>query len=275
MRVRAREFKHPAWGGGWASGPGGQTMLRFEGVWKTYDGAPALAGVDLEVQEAGTTVLIGPSGCGKSTLLRLAAGLIRPDRGRVWFEGARLQAGNLRQARLRMGYVIQDGGLFPHLTVLENVTLMARELGWSRDRCDRRLTELSELVQLPGGLHARYPIELSGGQRQRVALMRALMLDPDLLLLDEPLGALDPMIRFDLQRELKAIFSRLRKTVLLVTHDLAEAVFFGHRLVLLRAGQVVQQGQPETLLERPSEAFVARFVEAQREPQRVLLGATG
>jgi osmoprotectant transport system ATP-binding protein len=122
---------------------------------------------------------------------------------------------------------------------------------------------------------ARYPIELSGGQRQRVALMRALMLDPDLLLLDEPLGALDPMIRFELQRELKAIFARLGKTVLLVTHDLAEAVFFGHRLVLLRAGRIVQQAEPRVLLDRPTEPFVAQFVDAQREPQRVLLGVSG
>ncbi|MCG6895841.1 MAG: ATP-binding cassette domain-containing protein [Thiocapsa sp.] len=250
-------------------------MLRFEGVWKGYGGAPALAGVDLEVPEARTTVLIGPSGCGKSTLLRLAAGLIRPDRGRIWFEGEPLRPDRLRPARLRMGYMIQDGGLFPHLTVRDNVTLMARELGWPRDRREPRLAELAEMVQLPADLLARYPIELSGGQRQRVALMRALMLDPDLLLLDEPLGALDPMIRFELQRELKAIFARLGKTVLLVTHDLAEAVFFGHRLVLLRAGQVVQQAAPSVLLARPTEPFVARFVEAQREPQRVLLGAVG
>lgn len=246
-------------------------MLRYEAVSKTYGGLPALADVDLEVPSAETTVLIGPSGCGKSTLLRLAAGLIRPDRGRVWFEGAVLDPHQLRPARLRMGYMIQDGGLFPHLTVRDNVTLMARELNWPRERREPRLIELAELVHLPETMLARYPIELSGGQRQRVALMRALMLDPDLLLLDEPLGALDPMIRFELQRELKAIFARLGKTVLLVTHDLAEAVFFGHRLVLLRAGHIVQQAAPRRLLDQPAEPFVAEFVEAQRGPQRVLL----
>jgi osmoprotectant transport system ATP-binding protein len=250
-------------------------MLRFEGIFKDYGGTPALAGVDLDVPEAQTTVLIGPSGCGKSTLLRLAAGLIRPDRGQVWFEGARLDTGNLRPARLRMGYMIQDGGLFPHLTVRDNVTLMARQLDWPRERREQRLAELADLVQLPTALLARYPIELSGGQRQRVALMRALMLDPDLLLLDEPLGALDPMIRFELQRELKAIFARLGKTVLMVTHDLAEAVFFGHRIVLLRAGRIVQQAEPRVILDSPAEPFVAQFVAAQREPQRVLLGAGG
>ncbi|WP_058557964.1 ATP-binding cassette domain-containing protein [Thiohalocapsa sp. ML1] len=250
-------------------------MLRFEGVFKDYGGTPALAGVDLDVAEAQTTVLIGPSGCGKSTLLRLAAGLIRPDRGQVWFEGARLDAANLRPARLRMGYMIQDGGLFPHLTIRSNVSLMARRLDWTRARCEQRLAELADLVQLPAAMLGRYPIELSGGQRQRVALMRALMLDPDLLLLDEPLGALDPMIRFELQRELKAIFARLGKTVLMVTHDLAEAVFFGHRIVLLRAGRSVQQAEPRVLLDSPAEPFVAQFVAAQREPQRVLLGAGG
>jgi osmoprotectant transport system ATP-binding protein len=250
-------------------------MLRFEGISKDYAGRLALAGVDLEVPEAQTTVLIGPSGCGKSTLLRLAAGLIRPDRGKVWFEGNTLDPHHLRPARLRMGYMIQDGGLFPHLTVRDNVTLMARELDWPRERREQRLGELADLVRLPSAMLARYPIELSGGQRQRVALMRALMLDPDLLLLDEPLGALDPMIRFELQRELKAIFARLGKTVLLVTHDLAEAVFFGHRLVLLRAGRIVQQAEPRVLLDRPTEPFVAQFVDAQREPQRVLLGVSG
>jgi osmoprotectant transport system ATP-binding protein len=247
-------------------------MLRFEGIFKDYGGTPALAGVDLDVPEAQTTVLIGPSGCGKSTLLRLAAGLILPDRGQVWFEGARLDTGNLRPARLRMGYMIQDGGLFPHLTVRDNVTLMARLLDWPRERREQRLAALADLVQLPTAMLERYPIELSGGQRQRVALVRALMLDPDLLLLDEPLGALDPMIRFELQRELKAIFARLGKTVLMVTHDLAEAVFFGHRIVLLRAGRIVQQAEPRVLLDSPAEPFVAQFVAAQREPQRVLLG---
>ncbi|WP_233490296.1 ATP-binding cassette domain-containing protein [Thiocapsa marina] len=250
-------------------------MLRFEGIFKDYGGTPALVGVDLDVPEAQTTVLIGPSGCGKSTLLRLAAGLIRPDRGQVWFEGARLETASLRPARLRMGYMIQDGGLFPHLSVRDNVTLMARRLDWPRQRREQRLAELADLVQLPPAMLARYPIELSGGQRQRVALMRALMLDPDLLLLDEPLGALDPMIRFELQRELKGIFARLGKTVLMVTHDLAEAVFFGHRIVLLRAGHIVQQAEPRVLLDSPAEPFVAQFVAAQREPQRVLLGAGG
>jgi osmoprotectant transport system ATP-binding protein len=245
-------------------------MLRFARVEKRYGGVVALAGIDLDCPESQTTVLIGPSGCGKSTLLRLAAGLIRPDAGEVWFEGARLEPETLREARLRMGYVIQEGGLFPHLTIRRNVTLMARELGWVRTRREERLAELAELTRLPGTLLDRYPLELSGGQRQRAALMRALMLDPDLLLLDEPLGALDPMIRVELQQELKAIFQRLGKTVLLVTHDLSEAVHFGDRLVLLRAGRIVQLGSPRDLVDRPAEPFVDAFVSAQRGPSERL-----
>ena len=248
-------------------------MLRYLGVRKQYSGQIALDGVDLDCPEGRTSVLIGPSGCGKSTLLRLAAGLIRPDRGEVWFEGAPLAANNLRAARLRMGYMIQEGGLFPHLSVRGNVELMARELGWSPQRRRASFVELAELVHLPDRLWERYPLELSGGQRQRAALMRALMLDPDLILLDEPLGALDPMIRVELQRELAAIFARLHKTVLMVTHDLAEAVFFGDRLVLMRAGRIVQQGSAQALLQSPAEAFVADFVNAQRAPQRLLAEA--
>jgi osmoprotectant transport system ATP-binding protein len=245
-------------------------MLSYRGVTKGYGNQLALDDVDLDCAEGATTVLIGPSGCGKSTLLRLAAGLIRADTGEIWFEGAPLAAENLRAARLRMGYMIQEGGLFPHLSVRANVELMARELGWPAPRRRERLAELAELVQLPAVLLERFPLELSGGQRQRAALMRALMLDPDLILLDEPLGALDPMIRVELQRELAAIFQRLHKTVLMVTHDLAEAVFFGDRLVLLRSGRIVQQGSAQDLLHAPAEPFVAEFVNAQREPQRVL-----
>ncbi len=245
-------------------------MLSYLGVSKSYGGQLALDGVDLDCAEGATTVLIGPSGCGKSTLLRLAAGLIRAEAGEVWFEGAPLGVENLRGARLRMGYMIQEGGLFPHLSVRANVELMARELGWPTSKRRERLAELAELVQLPATLLDRFPLELSGGQRQRAALMRALMLDPDLILLDEPLGALDPMIRVELQRELAAIFQRLHKTVLMVTHDLAEAVFFGDQLVLLRAGRIVQRGSAQALLQSPAEPFVAEFVNAQREPQRVL-----
>ena len=217
-----------------------------------------------------TLVLIGPSGCGKSTLLRLIAGLIQPDSGTITLEGTVLTPENILQVRQRMGYVIQEGGLFPHLTVRDNVTVMARYLRRDPDWIDARLTELSQLVQLPLELMVRFPAELSGGQRQRVSLMRALMLDPDLLLLDEPLGSLDPMIRYQLQQELKAIFARLGKTVVMVTHDIAEAVFFGQTLVLMREGCIVQTGSFKELAQSPAESFVENFISAQREPMAKL-----
>ena len=245
-------------------------MLELKGVSKRYKHVQALAPTDLSVAAAETTVLIGPSGCGKSTLLRLITGLIRSDTGNIVVEGIRLAPDNLTALRRRMGYVIQEGGLFPHLSVRRNVALMAHYLEWSTTRIEARLLELTELVRLPPTLLDRYPAELSGGQRQRVSLMRALMLDPHLLLLDEPLGALDPMIRYELQQELKAIFDKLGKTVVMVTHDIAEAAFFGHTLVLMREGRIVQQGSVRQLAQSPAEPFVERFITAQRGPMQQL-----
>jgi len=248
-------------------------MLVISQVSKLYGDAPALAPADLQVPGGETLVLIGPSGCGKSTLLRLIAGLIQPDSGSITFEGTRLSSENILQIRQRMGYVIQEGGLFPHLTVRDNVTVMARYLRRNASWIDCRLNELAQLVRLPEEMMSRFPAELSGGQRQRVSLMRALMLEPDLLLLDEPLGALDPMIRFQLQQELKAIFAQLGKTVIMVTHDIAEAAFFGHTLVLMRDGRIVQTGPFRELAQTPAEPFVEEFITAQREPMAQLVEA--
>ncbi|MDX1485060.1 MAG: ATP-binding cassette domain-containing protein [Alphaproteobacteria bacterium] len=239
-------------------------MLTLHQVAKRFGDTAALHPLDLTVAPGRTLVVIGPSGCGKSTLLGLMNGLIAPDGGTVHFDGRELTAETLIPARRRMGYVIQEGGLFPHLTAGANVTLMGRVLGWDRDRIAARLGELSALTDFPADALDRYPIELSGGQRQRVGLMRALMLDPDLLLLDEPLGALDPLIRFELQAELRDIFRTLGKTVVMVTHDLGEAAFFADTILLMRAGRVVQQGGIDDLAERPADPFVTRFMEAQR-----------
>lgn len=225
-------------------------MLVLSQVSKRYGDTLALAPTDLQVPTGETLVLIGPSGCGKSTLLRLIVGLIQPDSGTITLDGEALTPANIDQARQRMGYVIQEGGLFPHLTVRDNVVIMARHLRRATDWIDSRLTELAQLVLLPQELMSRFPAELSGGQRQRVSLMRALMLDPELLLLDEPLGALDPMIRYELQQELKSIFGQLGKTVIMVTHDIAEAAFFGHTLVLMRNGRIVQTGPFKALAKR-------------------------
>ncbi|MHC4990011.1 MAG: ATP-binding cassette domain-containing protein [Planctomycetota bacterium] len=239
-------------------------MLRFEGVRKSLGGREVIRGVDLEVEAGRTTVLIGPSGCGKSTMLRLLLGLLSPEAGRVRFDDAVVDESSARRIRHRTGYVIQDGGLFPHLTARANVTLMGRELDWEPSRIATRLRELLVLTKFPEDGLDRYPRQLSGGQQQRVALMRALLLGPEVLLLDEPLGSLDPMIRFDLQTDLRAIFRELGTTTVLVTHDLAEAAYFGDRIVLLREGVIVQQGTIRELVDQPADAFVDRFVRAQR-----------
>ena len=239
-------------------------MFALRQVSKSFGTVAALRDIDLDIAAGRTTALIGPSGCGKSTLIRLMNGLIVPDSGEVSFGGMALNPGSVLEARRSMGYVIQDGGLFPHLTAAANVTLMARHLGRPREAIDARVAELCALTRFPVDGLARYPAELSGGQRQRVGLMRALMLDPDALLLDEPLGALDPMIRYDLQNDLRGIFRDLGKTVVIVTHDLAEADFLGDEIVLLRDGRIVQRGGMAELTDRPADAFVERFVRAQR-----------
>ena len=244
--------------------PVGQAPLfELRGAVVRFGDRVALGPVELAVARGQTVALLGPSGSGKSTLLRLLLGLLRPDAGTVLFDGAP----PTRAARLRMGTVIQDGGLFPHLTAAANVGLMPRQLGWSTARIAARTEELAALTEFPRDALARHPGQLSGGQRQRVALMRALVLDPEALLLDEPLGALDPLIRADLQEELRAIFARLGKTVVFVTHDLAEAGFFAARIVLLAEGRVVQDGTWRQLLDEPASPFVSRFVRAQRRPE--------
>jgi osmoprotectant transport system ATP-binding protein len=241
-------------------------MLQLSQVSKSYGNTVVLAPTDLQVSAGKTIVLIGPSGCGKSTLLRLIIGLVKSDTGTITFKETVVTPENVLQIRQRIGYVIQEGGLFPHLTVRDNVVIMARYLHRDPAWINSRLAELAELVRLPQELMSRFPTELSGGQRQRVSLMRALMLDPELLLLDEPLGALDPMIRYELQQELKNIFSQLGKSVVMVTHDIAEAAYFSDSLVLIRGGHVVQSGTFKDLAHRPADSFVKQFIRAQCEP---------
>jgi len=246
--------------------PGVSGMIELKSVSKAFGQTPVLRSFDLVVTPAITTVLIGPSGCGKSTLLRLMIGLVQPDEGSISFQGRGVSPQSVLSLRRKIGYVIQEGGLFPHLTARENIVLMARYLDWGKERIEKRLQELADVTLFPMQGLARFPTELSGGQRQRVSLMRALMLDPDVLLLDEPLGALDPMIRADLQTDLKRIFRALKKTVVLVTHDMGEAAFFGDLIILLRDGQIVQIGCAEDLFRKPADPFVTRFINAQRKP---------
>jgi osmoprotectant transport system ATP-binding protein len=238
-------------------------MIELESVSKKFGPTIALHETDLCIDAGRTTVLIGPSGCGKSTILRLIIGLLEPTTGTIRIEGQRVSASSVLALR-RIGYVIQEGGLFAHLTGAQNVFLMAKHLNQPARQMQTRLHELCELTHFPENALTRYPVELSGGQRQRVSLMRALMLQPNVLLLDEPLGALDPMVRARLQDELKEIFQRLQQTIVLVTHDMAEAGFFANFIVLLNEGRVVQSGTLDDLRSRPASTFVRDFLHAQR-----------
>src|SRR4051812_23274816 len=230
--------------------------LRLSNVTKRYGAGVAVDGIDLAFASGRTTALLGPSGCGKSTVLRLLLALVPPDGGEISVDGRPLAAHDVEALRRRIGYVIQDGGLFPHLTAAENVTLMARHLRWDPGRAARRLQELTALTRFPADALARYPNELSGGQAQRVAIMRALLLAPGALLLDEPLSALDPLVRAELRADLRTIFRSLAKTVIVVTHDVGEAAHLAEVVVLMRAGRVVQQGPFATLASAPADAFV-------------------
>jgi osmoprotectant transport system ATP-binding protein len=239
-------------------------LVQLVDVSKRYADASALQPTNLSIERGKTTVLIGPSGCGKSTLLRLIIRLVEPDTGTIEFNGAPITHDNIDMLRRQIGYVIQEGGLFPHLTARGNIVLMPRHLGKPDAEIRARLSELCALTRFPENLLDRYPLELSGGQRQRVSLMRALMLSPELLLLDEPLGALDPLVRAALQKDLKEIFARLQQTALLVTHDLAEAAYLGDQIVLMNEGRIVQQGSIVDLREKPANSFVTEFINAQR-----------
>ena len=238
-------------------------MLDFSDVSKAFDGTTVVHPFSLSIEAGEVVVLLGPSGCGKTTILRMVAGLVSPTSGRITVDTLGLNHQTLSAVRRKLGYVIQEGGLFPHLTAVENVTLMARHEGWPRNRVDDRLAELVEMTQFPQSGLSRYPNELSGGQRQRLSLMRALFLNPKILLLDEPLGALDPLIRAGLQRDLNEVFARIGTTVLLVTHDLVEAGRFAHRVCVMNAGRIIQQGPFAAILEKPSDGFVREFVNSQ------------
>lgn len=241
-------------------------MIELSAVCKAYGQRPVLRDVSLALAVSQTHVLLGSSGCGKTTLLRLIAGTVAADRGEVRLDGQPVVVADPCPHADKLGYLTQEGGLFPHLRADENVLLPARVRGLPLRDLAPRLAELTTLVGLDQGVLARYPAQLSGGQRQRVALMRALLGSPRYLLLDEPLGALDPLIRRELQETLKQIFSRLRMTVVLVTHDVAEAAFFGDTITLLHEGTVLQHGGFLDLVHRPAHPYVQAFLRAQRPP---------
>ncbi|MFI2710331.1 ABC transporter ATP-binding protein [Micromonospora sp. NPDC018662] len=250
----------------------GAASITLEGIRKRYpDGTEAVRGLSLEVRAGELVVLIGPSGCGKSTVLRMINRLIEPTDGRIMLGDDDVTRVDPVTLRRRIGYVIQNVGLFPHQTVAANVATVPGLLGWPRERTRARVGELLELVGLdPAQFGKRYPHELSGGQRQRVGVARALAADPVVLLMDEPFSAVDPIVRTRLQEEFLRLQAEVRKTIVLVTHDLDEAVRLGDRIAVLSEGGVLEQyDRPAALLGSPASAFVREFVGADRGIRRL------
>jgi osmoprotectant transport system ATP-binding protein len=246
-------------------------MLRLESVTKRYGSREAVHELTLEVGDGETCVLIGPSGCGKTTTLRMVNRLVEPTSGRIVIDGEDVTSVDPVQLRRRVGYVIQHVGLFPHQSVAVNVATVPRLLGWSRERTRQRVEELLTLVGLdPSTFRDRYPHELSGGQRQRVGVARALAVDPPILLLDEPFGAVDPITRERLQHEFVRLQATMHKTAVFVTHDVDEAIAVGDRIAVLKEGGVLEQyDSPARVLGQPATVFVAEFLGADRAVKRL------
>jgi osmoprotectant transport system ATP-binding protein len=251
-------------------------MIRLEGVAKTYDdGTEAVVGLDLDVPANGLVTLVGPSGCGKSTILKMVNRLIEPTAGRIYLDGSDVTDADPVQLRRGIGYVIQQVGLFPHQDIATNVATVPSLLGWEKKKARARALELLELVGLDPAIFAkRYPHQLSGGQRQRVGVARALAADPPVLLMDEPFGAVDPIVRTRLQDEFLRLQRELGTTVLMVTHDIDEAVKMGDRVAILDVGgRLAQYDVPAAVLGAPADEFVAEFVGGRRGVRR--LSVTG
>ncbi|WP_454857399.1 ABC transporter ATP-binding protein [Rhizobium binxianense] len=249
-------------------------MIRMENVTKRYgeSAAPSVDNLTLDVPEGSTVALIGPSGCGKTTTMRMINRLIEPTEGHIFVNGEEVTRADPVKLRRHIGYVIQNVGLFPHMTIAENIAAVPNLLGWDQPRIAKRTEELLALVGLdPKEMLKRYPRQLSGGQRQRIGVARALAADPSVLLMDEPFGAIDPIARTRLQDEFRQILKRVRKTVVLVTHDLDEAIRLGDRIAIMRAGKIVQYDTPDAILSHPADDFVANFVGIDRAIKRLSL----
>ncbi|WP_335938325.1 ABC transporter ATP-binding protein [Streptomyces sp. PTD5-9] len=246
-------------------------MIRFEHVTKRYaDGTTAVDDLSFEVAKGELVTLVGPSGCGKTTTMKMVNRLIEPTEGRIFLDGDDISAIDPVRLRRRIGYVIQQVGLFPHRTILENTATVPHLLGWKRGKGRARAAELLDLVGLDPSVYGdRYPEQLSGGQRQRVGVARALAADPPVLLMDEPFGAVDPVVRERLQNEFLKLQARVRKTVLFVTHDIEEAVRLGDRIAVYGQGAIEQFDSPATVLGAPATPYVADFVGADRGLKRL------
>ncbi len=237
--------------------------VRLADVSKRYGTTTVLDGVSLEVESQRTVAIVGESGSGKSTLLQLLNGLVRADSGTVEVLGEDLAATDMLGLRRRIGYAVQGSALFPHLDLRTNVCLLAQLVGWSAERIEERLQRLMALMELDPELAQRYPHELSGGQQQRAGLCRAMMLEPPLLLLDEPFSAVDPITRVGIHEHFQRLAASEPVTVILVTHDLREAVALSSALVILRAGRIVQQGSCDEVVAAPADAWIERLLETQ------------
>ncbi|MCB8746645.1 ABC transporter ATP-binding protein [Rhodoferax sp. U2-2l] len=236
-------------------------MIEFQNIGKSYDGVMAVDNLNLHIAQGELVVFIGPSGSGKSTALKMINRMIDHDRGHILLEGREIDSFDVRELRRRMGYAIQSVGLFPHWTVARNIATVPQLLGWPRERIHQRVCELLTVFGMaPAQFLQRLPHQLSGGQQQRVGVARALAADPAVLLMDEPFGALDPVTRATLQLELKRVHQSSGKTIVLVTHDIDEALLLADRIVLLNHGQVVQVATPLDLLSNPADDFVLDFV---------------
>jgi osmoprotectant transport system ATP-binding protein len=241
-------------------------VIEFQAVTKRYpDGTMAVDALDLVIERGSITVLVGPNGCGKTTCLRMINRMVDPTSGRILLDGEDVQRSRPERLRRGIGYVIQHAGLFPHRTVLDNVTTVPLLLGADRGQAETRAVELLDLVGLPAGLANRYPAQLSGGQRQRVGVARALAADPPVLLMDEPFSSVDPIVRVDLQQQLLSLQSELGRTIVFVTHDIDEAIRLGDKVAVFRTGGVLAQyDSPAAVLANPADDFVSSFVGRDR-----------
>jgi osmoprotectant transport system ATP-binding protein len=234
----------------------------FEGVSKSFtaESVPAVDDVSFRVAAGDLVVLLGPSGCGKTTLMKMVNRLYEPSQGKIWLGGEEIHTLPINDLRRQIGYVIQQVGLFPHMTIGKNISVVPRLLGWDENRTQKRVEELLELIGLPSSYLSRYPRQLSGGEQQRVGLARALAADPDILLMDEPFAAVDAINRERLQGELLGLHCKLNKTILFVTHDVEEAFRLADKIIVMRAGKLEQYGTPIEIVTQPANEFIEELV---------------
>ena len=259
---------------GSASNSASGIMIRLENLTKTFPGqsVPAVEELSMEIPEGEIVVLVGPSGCGKTTTMKMVNRLIEPTSGRIFLEGEDVTKGNPDKLRRRIGYVIQQIGLFPHMTIADNIATVPKMLGWDKRRISERIDELLEMVGLEPSYRERFPKELSGGQRQRIGVARAMAADPPVLLMDEPFGAIDPITRDRLQNEFLRLQQEIKKTIIFVTHDIDEAIKMGDRIAILRQRSVIAQyDTPERILTDPADGFVEDFIGSGASIKRLSL----